>query len=73
MCPEDAFRVEGVVIELRSARTCLVRLENGHVLFGFVLGRDSGRITLAEGRRVMLQLSPYDLSEGRILAETKTI
>jgi translation initiation factor IF-1 len=72
MCGEDAFQVEGVVTEVRSERTGRVRLANGHVLFGFVRGRDAGNIRLTVGQKVNLQLSPYDLSEGRIVSETKT-
>ena len=62
-CP---FKVEGVVTEVRSERTGMVRLENGHVLFGFLTGRDAGKILLSVGLKVNLQLSPYDLSVGRI-------
>ena len=64
---KDAFTVEGVVIEVLSERTCRVKLANGHVLFGFVLARDRGKLRLAAGLVVNLKLSPYDLSEGRIL------
>jgi translation initiation factor IF-1 len=58
------------VTEVRSARTGLVRLANGHVLFGFVTGRDAGKVRLAVGMKVNLQLTPYDLSEGRIVIKT---
>jgi translation initiation factor IF-1 len=70
---KHAFAIEGVVTEVRSERTGLVRLENGHVLFGFVTGRDAGKIRLAVGIKVNLQLSPYDLSEGRIVVDKKAI
>lgn len=70
---KDAFQVEGVVTEVRSERTGLVRLANGHVLFGFVMGRDAGKIRLAVGEKINLQLSPYDLSEGRILVRSDKI
>jgi len=61
------------VTELRSERTGRVRLENGHELFAFLTGRDVGKLRLAIGMKVNLQLSPYDLSEGRIVVEKKTI
>jgi len=61
------------VTEVRSERTGLVRLANGHVLFGFLAARDAGKLRLAVGLKVNLQLSPYDLSEGRIVVEQKTI
>jgi translation initiation factor IF-1 len=49
----------------------MVRLENGHVLFGFLTGRDAGKIQLTVGLKVNLQLTPYDLSEGRIVVDQK--
>ena len=70
---EHAFQVEGVVTEVSSERTGMVRLSNGHQLFGFLTRRDSGKIELVVGQKVNLQLSPYDLSEGRIVVEKKTI
>ncbi|MEY4387166.1 MAG: hypothetical protein RLY20_2449 [Verrucomicrobiota bacterium] len=71
MSGECAFQVEGVVTEVRSERTGMVRLENGHVLFGFLTGRDAGKIQLTVGLKVNLQLTPYDLSEGRIVVDQK--
>lgn len=69
MSGEDAFTVEGVIVEVISARTCRVRLANGHVVFGFVMGRRETPPPLVEGNRLWLKLSPYDLSEGRVLTE----
>ena len=75
MAGKDAFLVEGVVIEARSDRTYGVELANGHRLLGFVAGRAKQRLAgLAPGDKVKLQLTPYDLSVGRILVEkAKTI
>ena len=69
MAGQDAFNVEGLITEVRTERTCLVRLANGHELLAFVTGRDSRRtpVKLVAGGIVKLQLSPYDLSEGRVL------
>jgi translation initiation factor IF-1 len=72
MRAQDAFQVEGVVTEVCSERTCRVRLANGHVVFGFVPVRQSGQARLLVGRTVNLQLSPYDLSEGRIIVEAQS-
>jgi len=69
MLGEDAFTVEGVIVEVISARTCRVRLVNGHIVFGFVAGRRETPPALVEGNRLWLKLSPYDLSEGRVLTE----
>ena len=74
MAGKDAFTVEGVVIEARRNRTYRVELSNGHRLLAFVANRVKQRFAgLAPGDRVTLQLTPYDLSVGRILVETKTI
>jgi translation initiation factor IF-1 len=66
MSAGDAFEVEGVITAVLSHRTARVRLANGHELFGFVPGRGAG-VALVAGGRVRVRLSPYDLSEGRIL------
>ena len=74
MAGKDAFIVEGVVIEARPNRTFWVELANGHRLLAFVAGRVKQRFAgLAPGDKVTLQLTPYDLSVGRILVETETI
>ena len=70
----EAFKVEGLVIEARPNRTFCVELANGHRLTAFVAGRAKQQFTgLVPGDKVTLQLTPYDLSVGRILVETKTI
>ena len=74
MAGKDAFTVEGVVIEARPNHTYRVELANGHRLLAFVAGRVKQRLAgFAPGDRVTLQLTPYDLSVGRILLETKKI
>ncbi len=66
MAGTDPFKVEGVILEVLSPKTYRVELANGHKLLGFVPGR-TGWPRYEPGERVMLQMSPYDLSEGRIL------
>jgi translation initiation factor IF-1 len=74
MAGKDAFTVEGVVIEARPNHTYRVELANGHRLLAFVAGRAKQRFAgLAPGDKVTLQLTPYDLSVGRVLFEIKTI
>lgn len=74
MAGPDAFQIEGVVREVLPNGTYRVELANGHQLLGFVAGRSrAAMVTLAPGERVKLGLTPYDLSSGRILVETKTI
>jgi len=71
---ENAFRVEARVIEALPNGTFLVELKNGHRLTAFVTGRDEKIFAGANaGDLVKLQLTPYDLSVGRILVETRKI
>ncbi len=69
----DAFQVEGVVTAVHPNGTYDVQLANGHRLLAFVAGRAKRTFPgLAPGQKVRLQLSPYDLSKGRILVESPT-
>ena len=69
MAGEDAFQVEGVVLAALPNGTFQVELANGHRLLAFVAGRAKGRRMYAPGEKVLLQLTPYDLSSGRIVVE----
>lgn len=70
----DAFQVEGIVIEVRPNGTYGVELANGHRLLAFVAGRAKRTFAgLTVGEKVKLQLTPYDLTTGRILVGTTTI
>ena len=74
MAGTDAFKVEGVVVEVLSNLTYRVELANGHRPLGFVRGK--ARIEMADlavGKKVVLELSPFDLSRGRILVKKKQI
>ncbi len=74
MAGADAFKVEGVVVEALPNKTYQVELANGHRLRAFVAGKARRSFAgLAPGDKVKLQLTPYDLSAGRILVETKKI
>lgn len=71
MAGENAFRVEGCVIEVLPNGIYRAELSNGHRLTAFVAGREKKNFAgLKAGDRVKLQLTPYDLSVGRILVET---
>jgi translation initiation factor IF-1 len=68
MAAEEAFRVEGRVIEALPNGTYHAELKNGHRLTAFVAGRAKKNFAgLKPGDRVKIQLTPYDLSVGRIL------
>jgi len=68
MSRDDAFRVEGVVLEVLLNGTYRVELANGHRLLAFVAGKAKSSFgPLVPGDKVKLQLTPFDLSQGRIL------
>ena len=72
MAGTEAFKVEGLVIEALPNATYQVELANGHRLLAFVPGKARRESTrFAPGDNVRLELSPYDLSEGRIVVEYK--
>jgi translation initiation factor IF-1 len=74
MAGESAFQVEGIVVEARPNQTYQVRLSNGHQVRAFVAGKTKQSFAgLSPGDKVKLQLSPYDLSEGRIVVEKQKI
>ena len=71
MSREGAIKAEGIVVEVLPNKTCRVELKNGHRLMAFYPGRARLRLPrLAPGDKVNLEMSPYDLSEGRIVEET---
>ena len=71
---EDAFRVEARVIAALPNGTFSAELKNGHRLTAFVSRRDEKIFAgLKAGDEVKLKLTPYDLSVGKIVVETKII
>jgi translation initiation factor IF-1 len=50
-----------------------VELSNGHKVLAYATGKAKENFAAKVGDRVKLQMSPYDLSEGRIIVETKQI
>ena len=72
MAGSEAFKVEGRVIEVLPNGTYRAELSNGHRLTAFFAGKTKKIFAgLKAGDRVRLQLTPFDLSTGRILPETK--
>lgn len=68
MVREDAFRVEGAVTGVISPTKYWARLPNGHRVLAHVPGRFRLSFrTLAPGDKVRLEMSPFDLSAGRII------
>ena len=66
----DVLRAEGIVTEVLPDWKFRVELPNGHRLMGFVPGRQRESLgQLAVGNKVNLEMSPYDLSKGRIVSK----
>lgn len=64
---KDFIEVEGEVLELMPSASFKVRLDNGHEILAHLSGRmRMYRIRLAPGDRVKIEMSPYDLTKGRI-------
>jgi len=67
MAKEDLIQIEGTVTEvLRNARY-RVELENGHEISAYTAGKmRKFRIRVVTGDKVTIEMSPYDLTKGRI-------
>lgn len=60
--------MEGVIVESLPSTTFKVRLENGHEVLAHISGRMRvNYIRLLPGDKVLLEMSPYDLTKGRIV------
>ena len=72
MPKEESLEVEGKVIErLRNSRY-RVELEGGHVVLAYLSGKMRQHfIRILEGDRVRLNMSPYDLTQARIVYRVK--
>ena len=67
MGKEDAIEVTGTVVKVLPATMYKVRLENGHELLAHISGKMRKHfIKITTGDKVTVQISPYDLSKGRI-------
>ena len=65
----DAFKVEGRLTAVLADGAYAAELRNGHRLTAFVAGKDKKVFAgLKAGDNVLLQLTPYDLSAGRVIA-----
>lgn len=67
MAKEDLIEFEGVVIELLPDARFKVRLDNGHETLAYTSGKmKKNRIRILAGDRVTVEMTPYDLTKGRI-------
>lgn len=72
MSKEDVIEVEGVVVEAMPNAMFKVELENGHQLLAHISGKlRMNFIRILPGDKVTVEMSPYDLSKGRITWRSK--
>ena len=72
MAKEDVIEVEGTVIEALPNTNFKVELENGYVVLAHISGKlRMNYIKILPGDKVKVELSPYDLSKGRITWRAK--
>jgi len=72
MSKDDVIRVEGVVKELLPNTMFRVELDNGHMILAHISGKMRMHfIRILRGDRVTVEMTPYDLSKGRIVYREK--
>lgn len=72
MAKEEAIEVEGTVVESLPNAMFRVELENGHKVLAHVSGKmRMNFIKILHGDKVKMELSPYDLTKGRITYRAK--
>ena len=72
MSKADVIEIEGVVVEKLPNAMFKVELENGHIVLAHISGKlRMNFIKILPGAKVTLEMSPYDLSKGRIIWRDK--
>ena len=73
MAKEESIEMEGTVVETLPNTTFIVELENGHKVNAHISGRmRKNYIRILTGDQVTVQLTPYDLTKGRITYRNRT-
>jgi len=68
MAKEETIQIQGEIVETLPNATFRVKLENGHVVLGHISGKMRMHyIRILPGDKVTLELTPYDLTRGRIV------
>jgi translation initiation factor IF-1 len=72
MAKEDVIEMQGEVVENLPNATFRVKLDNGHIVLGHISGKMRMHyIRILPGDKVTVQLTPYDLTKGRIVFRAK--
>ncbi len=67
MSKEDNLEFQGTVIDLLPESRCMVELENGHKVLCYTAGKlKKFKIRMLVGDKVSIEMTPYDLTKGRI-------
>ncbi|AEV92720.1 translation initiation factor IF-1 [Rickettsia slovaca] len=68
MSKDDLIQFTGTVLELLPNATFRVKLENDHVIIAHTSGKmRKNRIRILLGDKVMVEMTPYDLTKGRVI------
>jgi len=68
MAKQDLIEMEGVVVETLPNTTFRVKFENEHIITAHISGRmRKNYIRILTGDKVKVEMTPYDLSKGRII------
>jgi translation initiation factor IF-1 len=72
MAKEDMIEFDGVVVEVLPSSMFRVKLENGHVILAHISGKmRKNHIKVLLGDKVKVEMTPYDLTKGRISSRLK--
>lgn len=72
MAKEELIEFQGSVIELLPNANFRVKLDNGHVIMAHTSGRmRKNRIRILVGDKVTVEMTPYDLTKGRVIHREK--
>lgn len=72
MSKEDVIEIEGIVVEALPNATFQVELQNGHKILAHISGKlRMHYIRILPGDKVTVEMSPYDLTKGRITWRSK--
>ena len=72
MAKDDVIELEGTVVESLPNTTFLVDIGNGHIILAHISGKlRMNFIRILPGDKVTVQMSPYDLTRGRITWRSK--
>ncbi len=73
MTKEEMIEFEGLAMEILPDGRVRVQMDNGHAIVAYTAGRmKRNRIKIIAGDRVTVEMTPYDLTKGRVIFRHKT-